>query len=131
MALADQVVVMNGGRIEQVATPHQLFNAPASEFVARFMGGHNVLKRDDQTIAVRADRMQLQRTPVIDPANALSATVRAIEYQGTYVLVSLGAEACDDLSVMLQEAEFFSSPFEVGSAVQVSWRAMDAHPLQA
>jgi putative spermidine/putrescine transport system ATP-binding protein len=132
MALADQVVVMNGGRIEQVATPHELFNAPATEFVARFMGGHNVLKRNDQTIAVRADRMQLLRTPG-PSSHALSATVRAIEYQGTYVLVSLDAEAdaSDDLSVMLQEAEFFNAPFEVGTPVQVAWSATDAHQLPA
>jgi len=132
MALADQVVVMNGGRIEQVATPHELFNAPASEFVARFMGGHNVLKRNDQMIAVRADRMQLLRTPGRS-SHALNATVRAIEYQGTYVLVSLDAEAnaSDDLSVMLQEAEFFNAPFEVGTSVQVAWSATDAHQLPA
>jgi putative spermidine/putrescine transport system ATP-binding protein len=42
MALADQVVVMNQGRIEQVGSPHEVFNQPATEFVARFMGGHNV-----------------------------------------------------------------------------------------
>ncbi|MDB5802500.1 MAG: Fe3+/spermidine/putrescine transporter ATP-binding protein [Rhodocyclales bacterium] len=134
MALADQVVVMNNGRIEQVATPHALFNAPATEFVARFMGGHNVLKHNDQTIAVRSDRMQLLRTPGRS-SDALNATVQAIEYQGSYVLVSLGAEgdltASDDLSVMLQEAEFFNAPFEVGTAVQVSWRAADAHRLSA
>ncbi|HSD38082.1 MAG TPA: ABC transporter ATP-binding protein [Rhodocyclaceae bacterium] len=133
MALADQVVVMNAGRIEQVATPHALFNAPASEFVARFMGGHNVLKRNDQTIAVRADRMHLTKTSGSNgiSTDALSATVRNIEYQGTYVLVSLGAEANDELSVMVHEADFFNSPFEVGNAVQVSWRAADAHQLQA
>jgi|GEM_PF-22102 len=44
MALADLVVVMHGGRIEQAGTPSALFNRPRSAFVARFMGGHNVLK---------------------------------------------------------------------------------------
>ena len=43
MALADLMVVMNSGLIEQVGTPHEIFNAPATEFVARFMGGHNVI----------------------------------------------------------------------------------------
>ncbi|MBE0588466.1 MAG: ABC transporter ATP-binding protein, partial [Hydrogenophaga sp.] len=41
MALADTMVVMNHGRIEQVGPPHTVYNRPASEFVARFMGGHN------------------------------------------------------------------------------------------
>ena len=43
MALADLVVVMNGGRIEQAGPPREVFDAPATEFVARFMGDHNVL----------------------------------------------------------------------------------------
>jgi putative spermidine/putrescine transport system ATP-binding protein len=43
MALADTMVVMNHGVIEQVGSPHEVYNAPATEFVARFMGGHNVI----------------------------------------------------------------------------------------
>ncbi|RZL85509.1 MAG: ABC transporter ATP-binding protein, partial [Variovorax sp.] len=39
MALADTMVVMNHGLIEQVGSPHTVYNHPASEFVARFMGG--------------------------------------------------------------------------------------------
>ena len=42
MALADMVVVMNEGEIEQIDTPQDVYNRPASQFVARFIGGHNV-----------------------------------------------------------------------------------------
>ena len=38
MTLADRVVVMNGGRIEQIGTPHQLYHAPRTRFVASFIG---------------------------------------------------------------------------------------------
>ncbi len=41
-ALSDQIVVMNQGRIDQVATPTELFNTPASQFVAKFMGDNNI-----------------------------------------------------------------------------------------
>ena len=44
MALADLIVVMKSGLIEQVGTPHTIFTKPATEFVARFMGGHNIIK---------------------------------------------------------------------------------------
>ncbi len=44
MALADLVVVMNHGRIDQSGTPQQVYRQPRTEFVARFMGGHNVLR---------------------------------------------------------------------------------------
>ena len=44
MAVADTVVVMDHGRIEQVGPPRTIYNAPATRFVARFIGGHNVLE---------------------------------------------------------------------------------------
>ena len=43
MAVADLVVVMNQGEIDQAAPPREIYNFPESEFVARFIGGHNVL----------------------------------------------------------------------------------------
>src|SRR5208337_2764543 len=42
-ALAHLVVVMNKGRIEQAGSPREVFEKPATEFVARFLGGHNVI----------------------------------------------------------------------------------------
>ncbi|MEM6254240.1 MAG: ABC transporter ATP-binding protein [Cyanobacteria bacterium P01_D01_bin.156] len=41
-SLSDQIVVMNHGHIDQVATPTELFNRPASKFVARFIGDNNI-----------------------------------------------------------------------------------------
>ena len=43
MALADLVVVMNEGRIEQAGGAREVYNNPATAFVARFIGGHNIL----------------------------------------------------------------------------------------
>ena len=44
MALADLVVVMNDGLIEQTGAPREVYNHPRTSFVARFIGGHNVLQ---------------------------------------------------------------------------------------
>ncbi len=43
MALADLIVVMNDGQIEQFGAPRDVYNKPKTAFVARFIGGHNVL----------------------------------------------------------------------------------------
>jgi iron(III) transport system ATP-binding protein len=43
MATADLIVVLNAGRVEQVGTPEEVYLQPRSEFVARFVGGTNVL----------------------------------------------------------------------------------------
>ena len=44
MTTADLIVVMNQGRIEQVGSPEDVYRRPRSEFVARFLGGTNILK---------------------------------------------------------------------------------------
>lgn len=41
-SLSDQIVVMTHGRIDQVATPEELFSRPVSQFVAKFMGDNNI-----------------------------------------------------------------------------------------
>ncbi|MBB95397.1 MAG: polyamine ABC transporter ATP-binding protein [Rhodobacteraceae bacterium] len=43
LAMSDQIVVMSAGRIEQVGTPEEVYNTPASEFVANFLGASNIL----------------------------------------------------------------------------------------
>src|SRR6201988_2137883 len=61
LALAELVVVMNEGRIEQQGSPREVFNRPRTEFVASFIGGHNVVTANGARLAVRADRLQLRR----------------------------------------------------------------------
>jgi len=129
MALADQVVVMSQGRIEQDADPHTLFNAPRTEFVARFMGGHNVLPGDGGLVAVRADRTRLARHA---PGGvSLPATVRGVEYQGTYVLLTLASDPVPELTVVLPEAEFDAAPWQPGETAHAHWQAGDVHRLAA
>ena len=41
-SLSDQIIVMNHGHVDQVATPTELFNAPSSQFVAKFIGDNNI-----------------------------------------------------------------------------------------
>ena len=128
MALADLVVVMRNGRIEQKGTPRDVFNAPRTAFVARFIGGHNIIALEGGEVAVRADRINLSARPT---ATGLEATVRAVEYQGTHVLVSLDAAANPELTAMLSEQSFDARPFNVGDRVAVSWGETDVHRLSA
>ncbi len=59
LAMSDQIVVMSDGRVEQVGRPEEVYNAPASEFVANFLGASNILSgqctaREDGTVAIDA-----------------------------------------------------------------------------
>jgi len=132
MALADLVVVMNAGRIEQQGRPRDVFNAPRTEFVARFIGGHNVIPASGGSlVAVRADKTQLSRAPLPAGANVVAATVRAVEYQGTHVVVTLVSDEVAELTVMLTEATFAAAPWQPGDSASAHWAANDIHPLAA
>jgi len=128
MALADLIVVMNGGRIEQQGTPHDIFTGPVTEFVARFMGGHNIIKTPNGLIAVRADRLKLGRLNGQD-ASGTAATVRDVEYQGTHVQIGLEGGVAPDLVASLPERDFFADPIGPGDQVTVTWADDDAHTL--
>jgi ABC-type Fe3+/spermidine/putrescine transport system ATPase subunit len=56
LSLSDRIAVMHHGRIEQVGTPHEVFNAPATRFVAGFIGESNFLP-GQRTGEPRADGM--------------------------------------------------------------------------
>jgi putative spermidine/putrescine transport system ATP-binding protein len=128
LALADGIIVMNGGRIEQAGSPQDVFNAPKTEFVARFIGGHNVLQDGRGRIAVRADRIAVTRHA---GDAALSAVVRDVEYLGTTVSLALSAGSAGDVTATLPDSSFFRQPIEIGETVFLSWDAADAHPLAA
>ena len=131
MALADQVVVMNHGRIEQTGSPREVFNAPRTEFIARFMGAHNVIPTAGGKVAVRSDRLRLQRAPAATGAASREASVRAVEYQGTYVQVSVAPQGAADAAwtVTVPDAAFDAQPLSPGETVFVSWADHEAHAL--
>ncbi|MES2932983.1 MAG: ABC transporter ATP-binding protein [Pseudomonadota bacterium] len=138
MALADTMVVMNQGVIEQIGSPHQIYNRPGSEFVARFMGGYNILDTPEGKSGVRTDHMHIVPASQAQPDGMHNkrAVITDVEYQGTYVLLGLqhpaatqAAHSTAELLVMLSEAQFAQRPYTLGEAVQLSWAPDAAHAL--
>ncbi len=128
MALADMVVLMNDGRIAQAAPPREIYNAPRTPFVARFIGGHNIIEDAGRTITLRADALTLAPHGAAADARR-EARVRDIEYRGADVRLSLETDRGEDLTAVLGEAAFFDSPYEIGAAVKVGWRPEAVHEL--
>jgi putative spermidine/putrescine transport system ATP-binding protein len=139
MALADLVVVMNHGRIEQAGSARDVFERPRTEFVARFIGAHNIFGTPGGKVAVRSDRLSLGAPA----AGQLDATVSAIEYQGSQVQVHLvQGQAVDDRAdddspdrgawiAVLPDDQFHARPLESGQRVSLAWTDAQAHRLQA
>jgi len=137
MALADLVVVMNHGKIEQAATAREVFNKPASAFVARFIGGHNVLpaavaraRGEAAFVAIRADRMSVQAgASAAVGASSIAGVARSVEYLGSHVQVGIDVVGLDALSAVVPEERFDAAPVQPGQAVVLSWKPEDVHVL--
>jgi putative spermidine/putrescine transport system ATP-binding protein len=127
MALADLMVVMEDGHIRQAGAPRQVFERPVSPFVARFIGGHNVLSGEHGLIAVRADRCRLAKAPNGEPH--LSGRVTAVEYQGSIVRVVLETDVGDGVAALVPDNTFYTSPVGPGDPATLVWSADDAHHL--
>ncbi|MBC7801308.1 MAG: ABC transporter ATP-binding protein, partial [Gemmatimonadaceae bacterium] len=126
MALSDQMVVMDAGRIVQAAAPREVFERPATAFVARFIGGHNVLPGAHGLVAVRADKCR------IGPAAGehIAGRVVAVEYQGAMVRVAVGHGDADEAVALVPDHEFHAAPISIGDPAVLGWHAEHAHPLQ-
>jgi putative spermidine/putrescine transport system ATP-binding protein len=131
MALANIVVLMNGGRIEQQGSPREIFNHPRTEFTARFIGGHNVIAVNGETFAVRDDRVLLRRPGEAVNGPSIAGTVSEVEYQGTYVRVAVAADGGTDISAQLTENQFDAANYTVGERVLVTWDPKQASLLKA
>nr|WP_255617797.1 ABC transporter ATP-binding protein [Aurantimonas sp. VKM B-3413] len=129
MALADMVVVMSDGRIEQVGSPREVFNFPRTRFVAQFMGGHNIVPDGERSFAVRADRLKLSSSDASTAGE--TATVTDVEYQGMTVNVAMRRADGTDFLATLPEADYDRLPVRVGDEVAIAWGPDDRHELAA
>lgn len=123
MALADLVLVMNDGIVEQTGTPMEIFNKPRNAFVANFIGGHNVIEDGRKTYAVREDRIK------ITPKG--SSQIGAIEFMGANVRIKVSDSAGGNLTVSQTDEEFAKLTLELGDSVDVSWQKRDQLELTA
>ncbi len=138
MALADEIIVMNAGVIEQAAAPRDIFNHPETEFVARFIGGHNVLKTGEHVIAIRSDRIEVRPadqssarsrdgSPSSDAQH--SGVISDVSYLGTSVSLAIRNDDLTDFTVSVSDADFARQPLELGQAVDLRWSDSDVHRL--
>ncbi len=127
LALADEIVVMNDAKIEQAGAARAVFDAPATAFVARFIGSHNVIAMPDGKVALRADELRLSA-----PEGArLQGRITGVEYQGTHVALTAAVAGEQEVTVLLTDKDFFGTPKDVGEAVGLDWDSQAAHALRA
>ena len=156
LTMSDRIAVFNNGRIEQVGTPAELYEEPATRFVANFIGETNLFpgkvieiadgccvvtggdvrlrtrvrgslrSGQDVFVAVRPERTQLA-APAGAPGNENKLLGQVVE------LIYLGKSrkyvvraGAMQLTVLEQITTSGGAPFNIGDAVAVHWRAEDA-----
>ena len=102
MTLADKIVVLNAGRIEQVGSPLELYKAPANQFVAGFIGspkmnfvtGAPAANRQAATIGVRPEHIRISKD-----TGEWAGTVGVAEHLGSDTFLHVNAAALGILTV--------------------------------
>jgi putative spermidine/putrescine transport system ATP-binding protein len=133
LSMADRVAVFNRGRIEQLAAPRELYMRPATEFVARFVGGANVapaalavklLGAGGRPFAIRAEHITIQAEAAPAPAHAATAggAVIAVQYHGAVSRWQVQLDVGETWSALVTEDEARTlAGLEVGSRVVLAW----------
>lgn len=87
MTLAERIVVLNGGNIEQVGTPSELYRTPRNLFVAKFIGSPqmNILDVEHQ-----GGLLHISGTPLACPANLHAADVKYVGIRPEHLTVAAG-----------------------------------------
>jgi putative spermidine/putrescine transport system ATP-binding protein len=154
LTMSDRIAVFNAGEIQQIATPEELYERPASAFVASFVGVSNRLKgvvfavegdrcvvRTDGGRMVRAElvgegvcgsRATLTLRPekvAIDPRgeerqNVIEARVEELVYHGDHTRVRLGLGVDGAFTVRLTHSASGAN-LKAGETVTIGWRAAD------
>ncbi len=126
LALADLVVVMNRGNIEQIDTPFNIFNKPKSEFIANFIGSHNIVERKAKKYAIRMDQIEISKT---NTKNA-RIIINDIEFQGENIKIICNDEKANKISILIKDKVFFKENFSIGNQVKLNWKISDAQYLE-
>jgi putative spermidine/putrescine transport system ATP-binding protein len=119
LTMSDRLAVFDAGRIEQVGTPAEVYERPASEFVAGFVGVSNILERDGRRVSVRPERILLA-----DDGRA--ATVADVTYVGAFLRIGVELEGGERLTLLRAND---GTTVERGTRVRVAWRDEDAFEL--
>lgn len=134
ITMSDRIAVFNNGKIEQVGTPSEIYEKPASAFVAGFVGtsnlvGGEVAKRitgSEQTFSVRPEKIHIgQVDQALKNLVSVQGTIRDVIYLGLYTRFLVEIEGGVDLVVVEQNLKTTSMDVlsQKGQKVTLSWQA--------
>ncbi len=125
LTMSDRIAVFNQGRIEQVSPPVELYERPATEFVAGFVGVSNLLERDGSRFTIRPEKIQLvESTATPNGLRTERGRIADVSYAGMVTRYTVALDAGGELQLVRQNVEGTSldAASEQGREVIVGWR---------
>jgi putative spermidine/putrescine transport system ATP-binding protein len=134
LTMSDRLAVFNQGQIEQLGTPEAVYEHPASEFVAGFIGFSNVLHRGGREITVRPEKIRLLGASEQAPAGAHTepGRIEEVTYLGMVTRYVVELEAGGRLTAVRQNLETAAAEALAarGQPVLVAWRDDQSFEIQ-
>jgi putative spermidine/putrescine transport system ATP-binding protein len=129
LTMSDRIAVFNHGRIEQLGAPADVYERPATEFVAGFVGISNVLDRDGRRFTVRPEKIQMH----IDGGSGEPGHVRDVVYVGMFTRYIVELDSGGELTVVRQNLEASSQEAleSKGRRVTLEWRPEHTYEIES
>ena len=129
MEVADKIVVMNHGRIEQIGTPAEIYDQPATPFVMSFVGAVNVLSPEvplasanrerGERIFIRPHDLDLHRTP---QPGSVPAVLRRVTHMGRDIQAELALASGEVVIAQLPRERMDHQELRAGDALHITSR---------
>ena len=142
LTMSDRIAVFSHGRIEQVGAPADIYECPATEFVAGFVGTSNIISGSlarsltgmDQPFAVRPEKIKLCPPDAPTPPDSLGVAgkVRDVVYLGMHTRYLVELDSGEDMTVVQQNLETSSTTIHSskGQRVKLVWATSCNHPIR-
>jgi ABC-type Fe3+/spermidine/putrescine transport system ATPase subunit len=127
LAMSNRVVVMNAGHIEQIGAPREIYDRPATEWIASFIGDTNFLRTDGRDVAIRPERLRVTRE-----GEGLEGRVSTTMIIGPMVQCLIRLDDGQEVLVREQRSgsESGVEALAEGERVIVSWASEEALELE-
>jgi putative spermidine/putrescine transport system ATP-binding protein len=133
LTMSDRLAVFNSGRIEQVGAPAEVYERPASEFIASFVGTSNVLERAGRRFTIRPEKVRLlEEGEHVDGLHLEAGTIADASYVGMVTRYEVALADGGRLQVVRQNLEVTSAhALEArGQRVRVGWREDQTYAIE-
>jgi putative spermidine/putrescine transport system ATP-binding protein len=121
LSMSDRIAVMNTGRLEQVGTPEEIYEQPATRFVATFIGEINLLDAPSGEVGLRPEKIRFAQ----DGSGRATGLLEAVAYQGSTRRYTV---RLDDGSRLIIRSREVAGP--LNGRVRLDWADHDLIPLR-